>query len=106
MLNNAIDAVQEHRQKAPVDYLPRVLVSTALENRSLVIRIRDNGTGIPEEIRNRIFEPFYTTKEAGRGTGLGLSISYDLIVQKYGGRMTVDSKEHAFTEFTITLPAE
>ena len=82
-----------------------MLVTTAMENRSLVIRIRDNGTGIPEEIRNRIFEPFYTTKEAGRGTGLGLSISYDLVVQKYGGRMEVESKQDEFTEFIITLPA-
>jgi signal transduction histidine kinase len=68
------------------------------------IRVRDNGTGISETVRHRIFEPFYTTKPAGEGTGLGLSLSYDIIVKQHGGQLTVDSRPNDFTEFQITLP--
>ncbi len=63
-----------------------------------------NGTGIPEEIRRKIFEPFYTTKPAGKGTGLGLSLSHDIIVKTHGGELTVNSREGEGTEFVIRLP--
>jgi signal transduction histidine kinase len=68
------------------------------------IRVRDNGTGIPPESRNRLFQPFFTTKPTGEGTGLGLSISYDIVTQQHGGTISVDSEFGAFTEFTVRLP--
>ena len=66
--------------------------------------MRDNGTGIPPELRNKLFQPFFTTKPTGEGTGLGLSISYDIITQQHGGTIEVDSLFGEFTEFTIRLP--
>jgi signal transduction histidine kinase len=68
------------------------------------IRVRDNGIGIPEEVRDKLFQPFFTTKPTGEGTGLGLSISYDIVTQQHGGSITVDSKVGEFTEFVVTLP--
>jgi signal transduction histidine kinase len=70
------------------------------------ITVRDNGTGIPPEVRERLFQPFFTTKPAGQGTGLGLSISYDIIVQHHEGRIAVDTEPNAFTQFTIDLPRQ
>lgn len=105
IINNAVDAVGERCQNHPDEsFAPCITVSTGIQNRSVIIRIRDNGAGIPASVRNRIFEPFYTTKETGKGTGLGLSITYDIIVQKYGGTLDVQSKENEFTEFVLTLP--
>jgi signal transduction histidine kinase len=68
------------------------------------IRIRDNGTGIPEDIRAKMFSPFFTTKPAGEGTGLGLSLSHDIVVKQHGGTIEVASVPGEFTEFTIRLP--
>ena len=68
------------------------------------IRIRDNGTGIPPEVKEKLFNPFFTTKPAGEGTGLGLSISHDIIVKQHGGSIEVDTQPGKFTEFTIVLP--
>jgi signal transduction histidine kinase len=68
------------------------------------IRIRDNGNGIPPDIREKIFNPFFTTKPTGQGTGLGLSISYDIIVQEHKGEIRVETKEGKFTEFVVRLP--
>ncbi len=68
------------------------------------IRVRDNGTGIPRELRDRLFQPFFTTKPTGEGTGLGLSISYDIVTQQHHGTIEVDSEVGAFTEFTVRLP--
>ena len=66
--------------------------------------MRDNGTGIPPEIKDKLFQPFFTTKPTGEGTGLGLSISYDIVTQQHGGTIWVDSEPGAFTEFTVRLP--
>ena len=66
--------------------------------------MRDNGTGMPPEVRDKAFSPFFTTKPTGEGTGLGLSISYDIVVQEHGGTIAVDSEPGEFTEFTIRLP--
>ena len=66
--------------------------------------MRDNGTGIPAEIRDKLFQPFFTTKPTGEGTGLGLSISYDIVTKQHGGTITVDSVVGDYTEFTISLP--
>ena len=70
----------------------------------LEIRIRDNGTGIAPEVKEKIFNPFFTTKPAGEGTGLGLSMSHDIVVKQHGGTIDVDSEPGVFTEFIITLP--
>ena len=66
--------------------------------------MRDNGIGIPPEIRDKLFQPFFTTKPTGEGTGLGLSISYDIVTQEHGGTIAVDSEVGEFTEFTVRLP--
>jgi signal transduction histidine kinase len=68
------------------------------------IRIRDNGTGIPPEVKEKMFNPFFTTKPAGEGTGLGLSMSHDIIVKQHGGTIDVVTEPGQFTEFTIILP--
>jgi signal transduction histidine kinase len=68
------------------------------------IRIRDNGNGIPQSIRDKIFNPFFTTKPAGAGTGLGLSLSYDIITQVHKGSIAIDTREGEYTEFIITIP--
>ena len=71
---------------------------------SVEIQIRDNGTGIPAEAKEKLFNPFFTTKPAGEGTGLGLSISHDIIVKQHGGSIEVDTQPGEFTEFRIVLP--
>ena len=68
------------------------------------VRVRDNGTGIAPEIRDKLFQPFVTTKPTGEGTGLGLSIAYDIVAQQHGGTIEVHSRVDEFTEFTIRLP--
>ena len=68
------------------------------------VQVRDNGTGIPPEIKDKLFQPFFTTKPTGEGTGLGLSISYDIVTQQHGGTIAVDSQVGEFTEFTVRLP--
>jgi signal transduction histidine kinase len=68
------------------------------------IRVRDNGIGIPAEVKDRLFQPFFTTKPPGEGTGLGLSMSYDIITQQHGGTISVDSKVGEYSEFTVRLP--
>ena len=86
------------------DYEPTVAAATKNLGTSVEIRIRDNGTGIPPEVREKLFNPFFTTKPAGEGTGLGLSISHDIIVKQHGGSIEVDTKPGEFTEFRIVLP--
>ena len=83
---------------------PVLKVSTRDLGEAVEIRVRDNGTGIPEEHRKKLFQPFFTTKPTGEGTGLGLSISYDIITQEHGGTIAVDSEPGAFTEFIVRLP--
>jgi signal transduction histidine kinase len=79
-------------------------VSTRDLGDAVEIAVRDNGIGIPAEIRDKLFQPFFTTKPTGEGTGLGLSISYDIVTQQHGGTIEVDSRVGEFTEFTIRLP--
>jgi signal transduction histidine kinase len=85
-------------------FKPSLKVTTRETGAGVEIRVRDNGSGIPPEIRDKLFQPFFTTKPTGEGTGLGLSISYDIVTQQHGGRITVDSEVGRFTEFTIRLP--
>ena len=82
------------------------MVSTRDFGEAVEVKVRDNGTGIPTDIRDKLFQPFFTTKPTGEGTGLGLSISYDIITQQHGGIIEVDSQFGEFTEFTIRLPRD
>ena len=102
ILVNAAQAIEsQHRQKKGT-----IELKTYEEPGHAVIRIRDDGPGMPESVRKRIFDPFFTTKAPGKGTGLGLSISYDIIVTKHGGSLQVDSDPQTGTTFTIALPIE
>ena len=95
------------KRKAEVssgDYEPTLTAVTKDLGDSVEIRIRDNGTGIPAEVRDKLFNPFFTTKPPGEGTGLGLSLSYDIIVKQHGGSIEVDTQPGEFTEFRIILP--
>lgn len=104
---NAFYAVRE-RQKAPhpsqENYQPTVWVSTKRAGRGVEIRVRDNGTGIPDSVKAKIFQPFFTTKPTGEGTGLGLSLSYDIITKGHSGTLTAETTEGEGTTFIITLP--
>ncbi len=104
MYNNAFYAVNQKAKTAAPGYKPEVAVSTSSENGQLIIKVRDNGNGIPDSIKDKIMQPFFTTKPTGEGTGLGLSLSYDIVVKGHGGNIAVDSKENEYTEFKITLP--
>ena len=85
-------------------YEPTLSAATKNLGDSVEIRIRDNGTGIPPEVKEKMFNPFFTTKPAGEGTGLGLSMSHDIIVKQHGGSIEVDTEPGEFTEFRIVLP--
>ena len=103
LYNNAFYAVTERKNLNIEGYEPTVSVSTRKLDKFIEIKVKDNGTGIPEEKLDKIFQPFFTTKPTGRGTGLGLSLSYD-IIKIHDGKITVQSKEHDYTEFIISLP--
>jgi len=94
------------RQKEGNDptFKPTLKVSTRDLGDAVEVQVRDNGVGIAPEIKDKLFQPFFTTKPTGEGTGLGLSISYDIVTQQHGGTITVDSRVGEFTEFTIRLP--
>ena len=102
--NNAFYAVAERKQKHPDGYDPEVSVFTQKKGDKVVIRILDNGNGVPKKLMDKIFQPFFTTKPTGEGTGLGLSLSYD-IIKAHGGELKVDTKEGEGSEFSIELPA-
>ncbi len=104
LYNNAFYAVQERQKTAPADYKPTVSVKTKRENGHTEIRVSDNGTGMPESVKAKIFQPFFTTKPTGEGTGLGLSLSYDIVTKGHGGSLAVESQEGEGTTFVITLP--
>jgi signal transduction histidine kinase len=84
-------------------YKPTVTVSTRQLPDQVEVRVRDNGTGMPESVRSKIFQPFFTTKPTGQGTGLGLSLSYDIVTKGHGGQLQVDSEEGAYTEIIVLL---
>jgi len=102
--NGFYAADQRRREAADATFRPVLKVITRDLGNEVEIRVRDNGTGIPSEFRNKLFQPFFTTKPTGEGTGLGLSISYDIVTQQHGGTIAVDSRVGEFTEFTIRLP--
>jgi signal transduction histidine kinase len=105
LINNACYSTAQKKAEMKDSYFPVLKVTTQRTPEKIIIRIWDNGKGIPPAVLNRVFNPFFTTKPAGSGTGLGLSISYDIIVQEHRGEISVDSKEGEFAEFVITLPA-
>jgi signal transduction histidine kinase len=104
LLNNAFYAVHEKKQSAPDGYEPAVSVSTKKTDNKIVITVKDNGNGIPDKIKDKIFQPFFTTKPTGKGTGLGLSLSYD-IVKAHGGEIRVESTAGMETTLYIYLPS-
>ena len=105
LLNNAFDAVRVKAQ-IETDHVPRVHIQTVHRENGIEVRIEDNGMGIPDQVRDRVFQPFYTTKPAGSGsTGLGLSLSHDIVVKGHGGSLGVESEEGKGATFTLALPA-
>jgi two-component system, NtrC family, sensor kinase len=103
LINNAFYAVGQ-LSKLSKDYKPLVVVTTKSIDNQIVITIKDNGTGMPEAVKAKIFQPFFTTKPTGQGTGLGLSLSYDIITKGHGGTLECESVEGEGTTFTIKLP--
>ena len=104
LISNGFYAATKRKAEAGGDYEPTLTASTKNLGDRVEIRIRDNGTGIPPEVKEKMFNPFFTTKPAGEGTGLGLSISHDIIVKQHGGSIEVDTQPGEFTEFKIILP--
>jgi PAS domain S-box-containing protein len=102
--NGFYAASKRHTQTKDKGHEPKLAASTRDLGDRVEIRIRDNGTGIRQDVREKMFNPFFTTKPAGEGTGLGLSISYDIIVKQHGGTLEVDTRPGEFTEFRIVLP--
>jgi signal transduction histidine kinase len=102
--NGFYAATKRKGQAEDGGYEPILMAATRNLGDHVEIRIRDNGTGIPPEVREKMFNPFFTTKPAGEGTGLGLSISHDIIVKQHGGSIEVDTGPGEFTEFRIVLP--
>jgi len=103
LINNAFYVIDEKKKQSGNEYEPAVSVSTKKVGDKVLITVKDNGTGIPSKIVDKIFQPFFTTKPTGQGTGLGLSLSYD-IIKAHGGELKVETKENEGTEFTIVLP--
>jgi len=104
IINNGFYEVHKSKKLKGDNFKPAIKVKTKDAGNYEEIRIIDNGNGIPEEVKNKIFEPFYTTKPAGDGTGLGLSLSYDIIVKEHSGEINFDTKAGEYTEFIIILP--
>ena len=105
LISNGFYAATKRKAEANGgDYEPTLTAATKNLGDRVEIRIRDNGTGIPPEVKEKMFNPFFTTKPAGEGTGLGLSISHDIIVKQHGGSIEVDTQPGEFTEFKIILP--
>jgi signal transduction histidine kinase len=103
LITNAFYAVAEKKKRQPENYEPIVSVSTKKVKDTVEIRVKDNGIGIPQQILDKIFQPFFTTKPTGQGTGLGLSLAYD-IVKAHGGELKVETKESEGSTFIIQLP--
>ncbi len=105
LISNGFYAATKRKSEADDEtFEPALSATTRSLGDRVEIRIRDNGTGIPPEVREKIFNPFFTTKPAGEGTGLGLSMSHDIIVKQHGGSINVETDRGVFTEFVITLP--
>ena len=106
LFGNGFYAAHKRSREAADGFRPTLKVMTRDLGEVIEIRVRDNGIGIPPEIRDKLFQPFFTTKPTGEGTGLGLSISYDIVTQQHGGTIAVESEPGGFTEFTVRLPRQ
>jgi signal transduction histidine kinase len=106
IVNNALYATNERAQEERRDYTPSVKVETSSKDGSIIVRISDNGNGIPADILDKIFEPFFTTKPTGAGTGLGLSLAYEIVTDGHNGTMNVESQVGEGTTFIISLPVD
>jgi signal transduction histidine kinase len=104
LISNGFYAATKRKESAGDGFEPTLSATTRNLGGGVEIRIRDNGTGIPAEVKEKMFNPFFTTKPAGEGTGLGLSMSHDIVVKQHGGKIDVDTEPGNFTEFVITLP--
>jgi signal transduction histidine kinase len=104
LFNNAFYAVNQKQKISTQGYKAEVSVTTFAENGHIVIEVKDNGNGIPDAIKDKIMQPFFTTKPTGEGTGLGLSLTYDMVVKGHGGTIDIDSSENSYTKFIIKLP--
>ena len=104
LFSNGFYASTKRKTEMNGPFEPTMTAATRSLGDRVEIRIRDNGTGIPDEVKAKMFNPFFTTKPAGEGTGLGLSISHDIIVKQHGGSIEVDTQPGEFTEFRIILP--
>ncbi|MFB6341606.1 two-component regulator propeller domain-containing protein [Saccharicrinis sp. FJH62] len=104
LINNAFYAVYEKSKSNLDGYKPEVVVSTKRQGDTVLIKVKDNGNGIPDNVKEKIFQPFFTTKPAGQGTGLGLSMSYDIVTKGHNGEIEINSKESEGTEFIIKIP--
>ena len=104
LISNGFYAATKRKESGDEGFEPTLSATTKNLGNKVEIRIRDNGTGIPPEVKEKMFNPFFTTKPAGEGTGLGLSMSHDIVVKQHGGKIEVDTMPGAFTEFIIMLP--
>ena len=104
LISNGFYAATKRKETGEGGFEPTLSATTKNLGNQVEIRIRDNGTGIPLEVKEKMFNPFFTTKPAGEGTGLGLSMSHDIVVKQHGGKIDVDTEPGVFTEFIITLP--
>jgi len=104
LFTNAFYAVHQKQKTAGPEYKPTVELTTSSGKKSVVIKVKDNGMGIPDAIKDKIMQPFFTTKPTGEGTGLGLSLSYDIVVKAHSGSIDINTREGEFTEFTVTIP--
>ena len=106
LVNNACYTVWKRSQTAPDDYKPQITVKTVLTDGNIVITIADNGEGMSELVKQRLYENFFTTKPIGMGTGLGMGITRDIIENKHHGQLTFESTAGEGTTFTITIPVK
>jgi len=104
LFNNAFYSVRQKQSQLQNGYQPTVEVSTHHQAGKVTIVVRDNGLGVPKQVQDKIFQPFFTTKPTGQGTGLGLSLCYDIIVKGHGGALRLDTQEGEYAEFVIDLP--
>jgi signal transduction histidine kinase len=104
LITNGMYAASQRAAAEGAGFTPMIWLTTRLSDGRIEIEIRDNGPGIPADLRDKIFMPFFTTKPAGEGTGLGLSLSYDIVVKQHAGDLTVHSEPGEYTAFRVTLP--
>src|SRR5207342_2743609 len=104
LISNGFYAATKRKEAGEEGFEPTLSATTKNLGNRVEIGIRDNGTGIPLEVKEKMFNPFFTTKPAGEGTGLGLSMSHDIVVKQHGGKIDVQTEPDVFTEFIITLP--